>query len=100
MKKLAYLLPLLALAFPALAQSAEVTSGVSDMAYVAFAKGLGIAIAVIGAATAQGKAAAAALDGIARNPSAADKIQTPLIISLALMEALVILAFVVIFVGI
>lgn len=44
---------------------------------------------------AQSRAAAAALDGIARNPQAAEKVQTPLILSLALMESLVIFAFVI-----
>jgi len=44
---------------------------------------------------AQSKAAAAALEGIARNPQAASKVQTPLIISLAFMESLVIFAFII-----
>jgi len=43
----------------------------------------------------QSRAAAAALEGIARNPQAADKVQTPLILSLALMESLVIFSFVI-----
>ena len=43
----------------------------------------------------QSRAAATALEGIARNPQAADKVQTPLILSLALMESLVIFAFVI-----
>jgi F-type H+-transporting ATPase subunit c len=49
------------------------------------------------AALGQGRAAAAALEGIARNPGAADKLQTPLLLSLAFMEALGILAFVIAF---
>ena len=56
---------------------------------------LGIGLAAAGAASGQGKAASAALDGIARNPSAAGPMQVPLILSLALMESLVILAFLV-----
>jgi F-type H+-transporting ATPase subunit c len=55
--------------------------------------GLGIGIAAFGGALGQGKAAAAALDGIARNPGAADRVFTPLILGLAFMESLVILAF-------
>lgn len=43
---------------------------------------------------AQSRAAAAALEGIARNPESVDKVQTPLILSLALMESLVIFGFV------
>lgn len=46
---------------------------------------------------AQSRAAAAALDGIARNPQAADQVQKPLILSLALMESLVIFALVIAF---
>lgn len=38
----------------------------------------------------QSRAAAAALEGIARNPQAAEKVQTPFILSLALIESLVI----------
>ena len=38
---------------------------------------------------------AAALDGIARNPGAADKIRTPMILGLALIESLVIYALVI-----
>ena len=45
----------------------------------------------------QSKAAAAALEGIARNPQAADKIQTPMILSLALMESLVLFSFAIAF---
>lgn len=44
---------------------------------------------------AQSRAAAAALEGIARNPQAQEKVQTPLILSLALMESLVLFAFVI-----
>lgn len=57
--------------------------------------GLGIGLAAFGAAAGQGKAAAAALEGIARNPSASGSMFVPLILSLALMEALVILTFLV-----
>ena len=62
---------------------------------LAIAAGFGIGLAAIGGAYGQGKAAAAALEGIARNPSAAGKLNTPLILSLALIESLVIYAFVI-----
>ncbi len=55
------------------------------------------AAAVIGGTFAQGKAASVALEGIARNPAAADKLFTPMIIALALIESLVIYAFVIAF---
>lgn len=59
-----------------------------------FAYFLALGIAVFGGTTGQSKAAAVALEGIARNPAAADKIQTPMILALALMESLVIFALI------
>jgi F-type H+-transporting ATPase subunit c len=59
------------------------------------AAGLGMAIAAFGGALGQGKAAAAALEGIARNPSASDKLFTPMILGLALIESLVIYSLVI-----
>jgi F-type H+-transporting ATPase subunit c len=56
---------------------------------------VGLAIAAIGGAFGQGKAAVAALEGIARNPSASSKIFVPMIIALALIESLVLYVFVV-----
>lgn len=66
-------------------------------AWLAIASGLTITAASIGGAAAQSKAAAVALEGIARNPAAADKLFTPMIIALALIESLVIYAFVIAF---
>lgn len=62
------------------------------LAALAIAIGLGVPIAVIGGGIGQGKAAASALEGIARQPEAAGKIQTVMIIGLALIESLVIYA--------
>lgn len=59
--------------------------------------GLGIGIAAAIAGLGQGRATAAALEGIARNPGAASKIQTPMIIGLALIESLVIYALLIAF---
>jgi F-type H+-transporting ATPase subunit c len=75
---------------------AQVQGDISKWA--ALAGGLGIAIAAFGGALGQGRAAAAALDGIARNPSAADKLFTPMILGLALIESLVIYALIISFV--
>ena len=69
----------------------------SAKGWIALAAGLGIGIAAFGGALGQGRASAAALDGIARNPQAAGKIFTPMIIGLALIESLVIYALVVFF---
>ena len=65
--------------------------------YLAVGAALAIGIAVLGGAFAQGKVAAAAMEGIARNPEASSKIFTPLIISLALIESLVIYSLVIAF---
>ena len=54
-----------------------------------------IGIAAAGCGLGQGRAAAAALEGIARNPSASDKLFTPFILGLALIESLAIYALVV-----
>jgi F-type H+-transporting ATPase subunit c len=79
-------------ALPAFAQS-----GGSGNSVAALAAGLAIGVAALGGALGQGRAAAAALEGIARNPGAAGKIQTPMILALALIESLVLLAFVIAF---
>jgi F-type H+-transporting ATPase subunit c len=60
---------------------------------------LAVAIAAYGGTTAQSAAASAALGGIARNPAAADKIMTPMILALALMESLVIFTLISVFLG-
>jgi len=54
--------------------------------------GLTIAIAAVGAATAQGKAASAAFDAMARQPEIQSGISGSLILSLALIESLAIYA--------
>jgi F-type H+-transporting ATPase subunit c len=78
--------------------SADVQAKADISKWAALAGGLGIAIAAFGGALGQGRAAAAALDGIARNPSAADKLFTPMILGLALIESLVIYALIISFV--
>lgn len=62
---------------------------------IMLAAGLAIGIAALGGTMGQGKAASAALEGIARNPEAQGKILIPLVIAMALIESLVILAFVI-----
>jgi F-type H+-transporting ATPase subunit c len=71
--------------------------GASYQAYAALGAGLAIGLAVLGAGMGQGRAAAAALDGISRNPGAADRIQTPFILGMALIESLALFAFAVSF---
>lgn len=71
--------------------------GMSDTAVKYVAYFFSMAIAAFGGTAAQSKAASVALEGIARNPSAADKIQTPMILGLALMESLVIFVLISVF---
>jgi F-type H+-transporting ATPase subunit c len=72
------------------------TSGLaSNFGLIAIAAGFGIAIAALGGGLGQGRAAAAALDGIARNPGAAGQIRGPMILGLALIESLVIYALII-----
>jgi F-type H+-transporting ATPase subunit c len=71
--------------------------GGSSNSALAISAALAIAIAAAGGAFGQSRAAAAALEGIGRNPGAANKVQTPMIIALALIESLVIYALVIAF---
>lgn len=84
------------MAVPAFAQDTTVVNADTSIGgWVAIAAALSIAIAALGGSLGQGRAAAAALEGIARNPGAAGKIQGPMILGLALIESLVIYAFVI-----
>ncbi|MFN3648806.1 MAG: ATP synthase F0 subunit C [Armatimonadota bacterium] len=65
------------------------------LAMLALAAGLCVPIAVISSALAQGRVGAAALEGIARQPEAAGRIQMVMIIALALIESLAIYALLV-----
>lgn len=62
----------------------------TDSAIYAIAAALAIAFSTVFPALGQGKAAKAALEGIARQPEAAKEIRSTLLLSLALMEALTI----------
>ena len=64
---------------------------------IAIAAGLGIGIAAFGVGLGQGRATAAAMESIGRNPNSADRIFVPMIIGLALMEALCLYALVIAF---
>jgi F-type H+-transporting ATPase subunit c len=60
------------------------------------AAAFGMGIAAFGCGLGQGKIGAAALEGIARNPGAAGSIFTPMLLSLAFVETLVLFTFVMI----
>lgn len=97
MKRILVLLAALSASSVAMAQEAARPEVLANSGQIAIAAAFAIAIAAFGGALGQGKTATAALEGIARNPAAQGKIFTPMIIGLALIESLVIYAFVISF---
>src|SRR5882724_8503635 len=86
-------------ALPVLAQAPAAAEHVdNNPGLQALAAGVGFAIAVVGGALGQSRIGAAACEGAARNPGAAAKIQTMMILGLALIESLVLFALVIVFV--
>lgn len=87
-------------AIPAVAQPAtapETAAAASSAGLKAIAAGVGFAIAVFGGAIGQSRIGAAACEGAARNPGAAGRIQTMMILGLALIESLVLFALLIVF---
>ncbi len=84
-------------AAPVLAQAPAAVPAESGAGLRAIAAGIGFAIAVFGGAIGQSRIGAAACEGAARNPGAAGRIQTMMILGLALIESLVLFALVVVF---
>lgn len=80
---------------PAFAQEAAAAQGSWGGEIRAIAAALAIGLAVLGGASGQGRAAAAANEGIGRNPQSAEKLFTPLILGLALIEFQTIMAFII-----
>jgi F-type H+-transporting ATPase subunit c len=62
--------------------------------FLGIAVGLGIGAAALGGTLGQARTAAAALEGISRNPGAADKVFVPMILGLAFIESLVLFTWV------
>jgi F-type H+-transporting ATPase subunit c len=83
------------LAQPEVAAAGDNASSVNK--YRALAAGIGFAIAVFGGALGQSRIGASACEGAARNPGAAGRIQTMMILGLALIESLVLFALLVVF---
>jgi F-type H+-transporting ATPase subunit c len=73
-------------------------AGYGSAGIIAFSAAMAIALSAFGAALGQGRAVAAAMESIGRNPNSADRIQTPMIIGLALMEALAIYGLIIAFI--
>ena len=86
---------------PAFAMDAAATGGGGGGGWhqglIALGAGLGLGMAAFGTALGQGRATAAAMESIGRNPNSADRIFTPFIVGLALMEALTLYALVIAF---
>jgi F-type H+-transporting ATPase subunit c len=68
-----------------------------DGGMIGIGAGLAVGLAALGAGMGQGKTVAAAMDGIARNPSAQNKMFIPMIIGLVFMETLLIFSWVIAF---
>jgi len=79
----------------AFAEEAKAEDGSLVKFGLALGSGIGLAIAAFAGALGQGRTASAALEGIARNPGAADRMFVPMIIGLALIESLVLYTFII-----
>ena len=86
------------LAAPALAQEAATKAASGGVNWVALTSGFAMAIASAGCGYAQGKAASAACEGLARNPGARAGIQFALILALVLIESMALYTFAIIFI--
>ncbi len=64
---------------------------------IALAASIAVGLGTFGAASGQGKATAAALEGIARNPNSRADVFTPFILGLAFMEFQAIMGFLIAF---
>ena len=79
------------------AAQVKITGLATNFGWIALGAGLCIGLAALGGSIGQGRAASAALEGIARNPGAAKQVNGPMILGLALIESLVLLSFVIAF---
>lgn len=79
----------------AAAEAAPAAGDSNRAVAIAISAGLAVAIAAFGAALGQGRVGAAAMESIGRNPNAADRLFLPLVLTLALLEALALYGFVI-----
>jgi len=98
-KKLMFLVALILLicATPVFAQAPGAGSGITDngLKYLGAVVGMALASGLCGLG--QGKAVSGATEAMARNPGAAGKIQTAMILGLAFMESLAIFTLLIVF---
>jgi len=101
MRRITTFLAVLALcliAGPALAAEGEAAAGSVSGGLIALGAGIGMGLAAFGVGLGQGRATAAAMESIGRNPNSAEKLFTPFILGLALMEALALYTLVIAFI--
>ena len=99
MRKVLSLLAVAVVTFMATAAFADGGAGgaVVDVGWRALGAGLAIGLAAFGCGIGQGTAVNGALTGIARNPGAASKIFTQMILGLALIESLALYGLIIAF---
>jgi F-type H+-transporting ATPase subunit c len=99
MRKVLSLLAVAVVTFMATAAFAapEEAGAVVDVGWRALGAGLAIGLAAFGCGIGQGTAVNGALTGIARNPGAASKIFTQMILGLALIESLALYGLIIAF---
>ena len=81
----------------AFAEGAEAAVGSAGSGLVAIGSALAMGLAALAAGGGQGKAAGAALEGIARNPGSREAVFVPLLLSLAFIEFPALLGFLIAF---
>ncbi len=100
MRKVAVMLLVLlavSLAAPAAFGQTNPAGGATAPWWIAVSAGFSMAIAAAGCGYAQGKASAAASEGMARNPGASGPITNMLILSLVLIESMALYVFAIIY---
>jgi F-type H+-transporting ATPase subunit c len=85
------------IASPVLAAEGAEAAGAAG-GLIALGAGIGMGLAAFGVGLGQGRATAAAMESIGRNPNSADRLFTPFILGLALMEALALYTLVIAFI--
>jgi F-type H+-transporting ATPase subunit c len=91
------LLGVLLFAAPAFAQGAAPATGMDTGTWVAITSGFAMAIAAAVCGYSQSKVAAAACEGLARNPGARPGIQLAMLLGLVFIETLALFTFAMIF---
>lgn len=88
---------LASLASAPVAMAAEAEAGGGAAGLIGVGAGLAMGLGALGCGMGQGRAVASAMESIGRNPSSTDRLQTPMIIGLALIESIAIYCLVIAF---